>query len=92
MGNYFNVNFRNNISTNYQEIIKVIIINELHKNKNLALNGNYFFKLTHKIALAIIINFIYYRHSNLNVISFFLMPDAHIRFFFTFYYTSTLFY
>lgn len=47
---------------------------------DLALNGNYFVQFTHKIMPAIIINFIHYRHSNLNAISHFLIPDIHIRF------------
>lgn len=84
MGNYFNINSSNNISTNNQKIIKLFNIKDLQISQDLALNGNYFVKFTHKIVPAIIINFIYYRHSNLNVISHFFMPDVRIRFFLPF--------
>ncbi|PAN70281.1 hypothetical protein CIW69_19675 [Enterobacter cloacae] len=45
-----------------------------------------------KISLAIIINFIYYRHSVLNVCLSLIQPDAsHSVFFFTFLYVTFLF-
>ena len=51
------------------------------KIKKVALNDNFFPTFGSKITLAIIINFIYYRHSNLNVRLPLLVPDARIRFF-----------
>ena len=43
---------------------------------------------TTKITLAIIINFIYYRHSVLNVCLSLIEPDAPHSFFFTFLYVN----
>ena len=62
-----------------------------NQNKKVALNDNFFLNLDDKIILAIIINFIYYRHSNLNVRLPLLVPDACIRFFFAFLYTTLIF-
>ncbi|ATF91804.1 hypothetical protein CO704_06740 [Cedecea neteri] len=60
-------------------------------NKKVALNDNFFLNLGDRIIIAIIINFIYYRHSNLNVRLPLLIPDACIRFFFTLLYTTLIF-
>ena len=49
-----------------------------------ALNAKPKAELVSKIIDAIIINFIYYRHSNLNVCLPLLLPDVRIRYFFAF--------
>lgn len=64
------------IRTNNQKNIYWFTINHIHTNNSIALNGKTKLSLVTKITVAIIINFIYYRHSVLNVCLPLFQPDA----------------
>ncbi|WP_228993768.1 hypothetical protein, partial [Klebsiella variicola] len=57
----------------------------------IALNGKTKLSLVTKITVAIIINFIYYRHSVLNVCLPLFQPDASHPVFFTLLYTTLIY-
>ncbi|OFV56307.1 hypothetical protein BB932_02430 [Klebsiella pneumoniae] len=60
-------------------------------NISIALNGKTKCSLVAKIRVAIIINFIYYRHSVLNVCLPLFQPDASHPVFFTLLYTTLIY-